>query len=472
MTAKADGVFLWVHFALNSLLKGMRNEDDFQMLIMRLEELPSGMEQLYLQMWRRLNGDEQRYHQEASMYFSYHDFFPLSIFDMMIALQDDVREKYLRNLKPQSPTAVVRACEKFKTRILTRCAGLLEVGIDMNKESPYTSELETTSSEESSQSICPRSQTKKSLKERYHKVKVRFLHRTARDFLLNTQSGHAIAGETSQSHDERFANVRKAYMVDWIQGFRRFHASNVYDIITDFGIRDRTYEIDLLQQLQRVCKALSVPGLLNHDITRLYFWRSHGGRSQDMATMAATAGCVKYVQHFVSHENIYVSPYYRDLLFQHALCPKVVFGLQIPPRNLQLARWLAQNRADRSTSHDYFMGGPFQRLLQEIILCYPGLRTSHLSQQATEIAQLIEEYAPVALKPKYSLIRDHRIYNFVCMEIEADCLYHLAMSRLRQLGAIIGNSRYAYSKKFSIQSLCGGKQCLALHKAIKCQNLP
>ena len=55
---KADGVFLWVHFSLKSLLKGMRNEDDVHELLGRLEDLPSGMEQLYYEMWKRLNGDE------------------------------------------------------------------------------------------------------------------------------------------------------------------------------------------------------------------------------------------------------------------------------------------------------------------------------------------------------------------------------------------------------------------------------
>lgn len=69
MTEKADGVFLWVYFALNSLLQGMRNEDGFELLLTRLKDLPSGMERLYQQMWLRLNGDEQRYRREAGLYF-------------------------------------------------------------------------------------------------------------------------------------------------------------------------------------------------------------------------------------------------------------------------------------------------------------------------------------------------------------------------------------------------------------------
>ncbi|KAL8832358.1 MAG: hypothetical protein Q9191_000315 [Dirinaria sp. TL-2023a] len=70
MTQKADGVFLWVHYALSSLMRGIRNEDDFKDLLDRIEDLPDGMQQLYLQMWNRLNGHEQRYRHEAATYFS------------------------------------------------------------------------------------------------------------------------------------------------------------------------------------------------------------------------------------------------------------------------------------------------------------------------------------------------------------------------------------------------------------------
>ena len=58
MLNKADGVFLWVYYALSSLIRGMRNEDGFKDLLDRIEELPSEMQQLYLQMWNVLTGME------------------------------------------------------------------------------------------------------------------------------------------------------------------------------------------------------------------------------------------------------------------------------------------------------------------------------------------------------------------------------------------------------------------------------
>ena len=68
---KADGVFLWVRYVLRSVTNGIRKEDDFNELLDRLRELPSGMQQLYSQMWRHLNDDEQHYRNKAAEYFSY-----------------------------------------------------------------------------------------------------------------------------------------------------------------------------------------------------------------------------------------------------------------------------------------------------------------------------------------------------------------------------------------------------------------
>ena len=63
---KEDGVFMWVSFALQSLLSGTRNNQDFEVLMGRLVNLPSEVTQLYQHMWHRLTEDEKRYRQEAS----------------------------------------------------------------------------------------------------------------------------------------------------------------------------------------------------------------------------------------------------------------------------------------------------------------------------------------------------------------------------------------------------------------------
>lgn len=116
---------------------GPQNGDDNSDLLERIEDLPSGMEQLYLQMWKRLNGDEERYRQEATVYFSYildnlDD--PLSLFEMQVALDKPLKDKFLDGFTPQNPHHIASECEKLKNRISTRCAGLLETIIDEDRD--------------------------------------------------------------------------------------------------------------------------------------------------------------------------------------------------------------------------------------------------------------------------------------------------------------------------------------------------
>ena len=443
MTRKADGVFLWVHFSLNSLLKGMKNEDDFGALLMRLEELPSGMEQLYQQMWHRLNGDELRYHQEATMYFSYHDFFPLSLFEMLVALREDVQEEYLQHLKPPNPAELARSCEILKTRVLTTCAGLLEVtSVDEDlrdrplrlSDSKGTLEVRRTASD--------------SL-DRYHEMKVGFFHRTARDFLLNTNT---IVGKALQSCDDHLANYIKARMASPLQDFTKLHQVYVKWIL--HGVRGTEQEIDLLTKCRQVCEALSEPDS-RRDITRSFFWKD--ADADDFAISAAYFGCKDYVQHLVSHTNRHVSPYYQGSLFLWA-----VFNLFRSPassKKLELASWLAQNRADLFTKQwgwASIIEAPFETLLRQII-CGKGKRGVELIsvQLATQLFRLVEEISVSASKSiDHSILSMHldRLTNLLSrygsldiqslrVEMGGDSLYALAIRRLVQRGTIEGSTR-------------------------------
>ena len=351
MTQKADGVFLWVYFALNSLLKGMSNEDDFEVLLTRLEELPSGMERLYRQMWVRLNGDEQLYRREASLYFSYDDFFPASLFEMTVALNDDIQTKYFQEMRPQDHTTLAHKCETLRKRILTRCAGLLEVTKTMRDSKDHdsssfilfpdsfesstqnTEDLEATISNNESQ-LVNREQSsslvngssalhstisRKSFDTQlsahqslqpYHDVEIKFLHRTARDFLLDTEAGRAIAGETSQTRDDRFLNVTRARMAALLEGLESFNFDNVSYIMGSTEDFDTTDGIELLETLRNVCKTLHVPGSSTRDVTLHAFWSNGWGASNDFVACAAYTSCTKYVQWYIDHATACLSPYY------------------------------------------------------------------------------------------------------------------------------------------------------------------
>ncbi|KAL9001673.1 MAG: hypothetical protein Q9188_005356 [Gyalolechia gomerana] len=409
MTEKADGVFLWVHYALSSLIRGMRNEDDFEDLLDRIEELPRGMSQLYSQMWNRLNEDEQRYRDEAATYFSYESFFPLSVFELLVALDETLQDRYRVSLESQNEVGLAERCQRLTTRILTRCAGMLEIvpnrGSHRSTKSTREHDRSDDSNSENDQiDKCARERVKsisrsvartgppaigdrtdeemnpKDTLDFHHESKIKFLHRTARDF-LHTIDGKIIIGEPVDSLEIRFQNVVRAQIAAGIQGLTDFDAVWVRNIISSIGAFETHYETELLLILKRACEHLSIPNQPLRHMNYRNFWTYPGG---DFECKAAFYGCMKYIRHVVLHENLYISPYYRGLLLLFA-----AEGLnENPARHLALISWLYSAGADILTNHVYshIIMNPASVFLSGI--CRPNIRdTPSLAGQTANILQ-------------------------------------------------------------------------------------
>ena len=489
LRVKADGVFLWVYFALNSLLQGMRNEDDFEVLLTRLEDLPTGMEQLYQQMWLRHNGDERRYRKEASLYFSYHESFPLSLFEMTVALNDDIQTKYLQEMQPQDSTQLAQNCEILRKRILTRCAGLLEItetvrntssdrfsssnsSLDSVESSTQHSEgVEETSSDAESQlvdtenncdlvnrspvlhsttsgeSLDTELRAHDSLRQ-YHIVEIKFLHRTARDFLLDTEAGHAVVGETSQTLDDRLSNLARAGMATLLERLKHFSVLNIRNIMEDIGNADITGEIELLETLRHVCETLHDSRSPSRDITRFQFWSEPWLKPTDFIGLAAWCACTKYVQWYIDHATTYLSPYYKGYLFLNVVADlDLINDISRVKKLLRLAIGLADKGADLHSKHlmHRFVHTPVERFLTGIIARDDW---ASISETTKEVVRLIERLYHSALKPKENSVmyRDLPVelhepsgLDELYFEIEGNYLYRLALYHLRRNGVIIEN---------------------------------
>ena len=130
---KADGVFLWVYYALKSVTRGLERVDDLRELLDRVEILPKEIHRLFLQIWERLNGDDPHYRDEAATYFWYAKYATedyketLSVFTLWVALDQEIQKKYLTGLTRLDCAHVAKGCERLEMRIMTRCAGLLEI---------------------------------------------------------------------------------------------------------------------------------------------------------------------------------------------------------------------------------------------------------------------------------------------------------------------------------------------------------
>jgi hypothetical protein len=238
---KAAGVFLWVELATKILLKGITNRDNWDMMQKRLDLLPKGMENLYMHMWSRLGEDKELYRAEAALYFRIILAEESSLLQLLIATDKD-----LRSTLPDSTTSLPRAdsitamCKDAEVRILTRCAGLLEVD-DLEQETSHEAESDA---EEPDEQVLDKNESDSSnlnhpelnrlppgpsemnggkgenfelhedstIQHLHQRIKVRFIHRTARDFLVKTKEGQLMLGDTQLPALKPHALLVKSYI--------------------------------------------------------------------------------------------------------------------------------------------------------------------------------------------------------------------------------------------------------------------
>lgn len=443
ITQKADGVFLWVHYVLRNLGNGLRNQDEYSELLERIAELPSAMEDLYQQMWRKLNEDTRRYRKEASTYFSYHEFFPISLFEMLVIINDDVREQYSNETKAQDPLKLAQLCETLKRRIITRCAGLIEV---VDEKGVSDRDVDKISSSHRKQCL---------------RAKIKFFHRTAKDFLLDTKLGQTILGESAAASDARLEKVARARMGAMLQGIEDFK-ENCTAIMKMVGESNVESEIPILEDLRCVCETLSISQIPSRNINYVEFWgyRDVSNKLSDFATTAAFYGCSRYVRHFVCGENPQISSYYRGALFVALVG---YLGLwrkcdQIDLKRMELANWLAQHGADLCTKQlfDRRVRSPIEFLLEGDLRLEKVTASDKIGDQIVkQTAQLVKDISWSALKrpglvqllidPDRSsrvagrLVSEVGRSNYrgfkLQIELEMECLCRLAMYHLADVGA-------------------------------------
>ncbi|SCO90252.1 related to small s protein [Fusarium oxysporum] len=188
LVAKAQGVFLWLYLATRSVIDGIENMDSENMLFARLNALPGDLENLYIDMWQRMNANSPVYLETARRYFRYVLQDP-GLIDMTIG-QDEIvfsqprivqiacaenlelQEKLLKGTDTIGLTEILRRCEDTTASIHNRCAGLLEVRSEEHWRHVYE-KLGNNSDAFG---------------------KVAFIHRTAHDFLTDTEAGRGILG--------------------------------------------------------------------------------------------------------------------------------------------------------------------------------------------------------------------------------------------------------------------------------------
>jgi hypothetical protein len=125
---KATGVFLWVTLVVRSLLNGLRNRDGIDDLRRRLQELPSGLSDLYSHMF---NNVEPLYRKQASQTFQIYDVIAreTNVPCLLLQLAISATPQCIRSTSwsPMREEEIIQRCERLDVHLKTRCGGLLEI---------------------------------------------------------------------------------------------------------------------------------------------------------------------------------------------------------------------------------------------------------------------------------------------------------------------------------------------------------
>ncbi|KAL7815567.1 hypothetical protein V8C26DRAFT_402054 [Trichoderma gracile] len=191
---KAEGVFLWLVLALESVKRGLRNNDGRDVIHSRLKQLPNELEQLYADMWDRLGEDKAIYQREAARYFAllvtnqllleeYNRRFASSSFSLgltsfllMLDSNEALRRVMLNKSCKPPVSQIDQECADVARSIPIKTAGLL-----VNR--------------------CVDSRFHLKLRQRYIPLRkhlgcrVEFLHRTLLDFFLQSEVGRNILAQ-------------------------------------------------------------------------------------------------------------------------------------------------------------------------------------------------------------------------------------------------------------------------------------
>ncbi|KAL8658088.1 MAG: hypothetical protein Q9226_001292 [Calogaya cf. arnoldii] len=343
-------------------------------------------------MWSRLNEDKQLYQLEAATYFSYvaesPEWGPISFFELLVALDPQMQKTIVDNLTPEDPLRLSHDCEALKTLVLTRTAGLLDFSVDEEKDNIFSRSIESSRSTEGvvDTAVLIRSPSNESYQSwgdpaidsevtsvggiesqsgdsprvgsshgnntlmPYYNSKLKYLHRTARDFLLDTEDGQKLCGNPQDLPFTRSKNILRARMAALIQGLARFNWNNIISVIIE--IKDRTprypegeaYKTSSIISLRRVCQNLSVPGVPKHHIGYGDFWYREFANFE---CAAAYYGFMEYIQNYIQARHHYISPYCRGLLVLYAA--QGAFNHSSSTGAMALVSWLASNGADLHT---------------------------------------------------------------------------------------------------------------------------
>ncbi|XXG95479.1 multidrug-resistance type transporter aminotriazole resistance [Hypoxylon texense] len=212
---KSEGVFLWAVIAIESLARGIENEDSWTLLEQRLHEFAPNLNELYNQMWHKQNEDLVLYKRDAAKVFNYMLYAPSELCrwgHCLFATHQDLQKELYHLVASKgfyTPEEDTRIRQQYERWLSARTAGLIET---------YSSNAY--------------------LLDNY----INFIHRSVPEFLKGTVDGQAIVGYDDRSSEEKYLTffrvARDAAHIraTMFQNYKYGHAGDQSSIQMDYSI--------------------------------------------------------------------------------------------------------------------------------------------------------------------------------------------------------------------------------------------
>lgn len=126
ISEKANGVFLWAHFAVTELRAGWVVGDEIWKLQKRLEEIPEKLEDIYAQILTKIKPDE-RQHAACMLQLVCYAKKLLTVPELSHALAQTEDEETFPTTKTQAPPVQYSQGKFFERKVLALTGGLLEI---------------------------------------------------------------------------------------------------------------------------------------------------------------------------------------------------------------------------------------------------------------------------------------------------------------------------------------------------------
>ncbi|KAI9719620.1 MAG: hypothetical protein M1812_003391 [Candelaria pacifica] len=158
---RAFGVFIWVTIAVNNLISGLQAGDTHEELAVELGKLPSELEALYDNIFRKIKSIKNEYYTETINYLRIvimakhrHKFYFAKLTLFELALAADGVEKSLESLCCTMLLDEKREmAQKLKLRLRSRCRGLLVSEAQALDDNDYDSDYDYDSNLSSVESV-------------------------------------------------------------------------------------------------------------------------------------------------------------------------------------------------------------------------------------------------------------------------------------------------------------------------------